>query len=83
MGKFSCLGRTGIANIRGLRVKPPQASDHITQAIVDYILQAIHNIGMLDSPAISSLEDHSQNNSKKFDDILAAIRALMVSQMTA
>ena len=42
----------GIADIR-----PPQANDHITQAIVDDVLQAIHDTGMLDSPAISSSEE--------------------------
>lgn len=47
----------GIANIRGLRVRPQPASAHITQAIVDDILQAIHNTGTLDSPAISSSEE--------------------------
>ena len=47
----------GIANIRGLRVRPQPASSHITQAIVDDILQAIHNTGTLDSPAISSSEE--------------------------
>ena len=47
----------GIANIRGLKVRPPQANNHITQAIVDDVLQAIHDTGTLDSPAISSSEE--------------------------
>ena len=47
----------GIADIRGLSVRPPHASDHITQAIVDDVLQALHDTGMLNSLAISSLEE--------------------------
>ena len=39
----------GIADIRVLRVRPPQASNHITQAI--------HDTGTLNSPAISSLKE--------------------------
>ena len=45
-----------IADIWDLRARPPQARDHITQAIIDDVMQAIHDTGMLKLPANSSLE---------------------------